>query len=447
MRTVKELTRKMKDSGVEWIGEIPEDWEVIRLKNMIGFYSGYAFKENELSGSGDKFVLRIGNIQNNKLSINSDTLKTNLNETTLKNQKVLNEDILIAMSGATVGKIVYIEQTVKRLYINQRVGIIRSPLNHLLKYYFLINGFREYIFLNSQGSAQPNISETEILNYMISLPPKSQQKSIADFLDKKTQEIDNIISKTKKAIEEYKRYKQSLITETVTKGLDENVEMKYSGIEWIGEIPEHWDTIKFKDLFKFGSGLTITKSDLLDEGIKVINYGEIHSKYKFDLDINRDELKCVDKSYLENRKNALINKGDFVFCDTSEDREGSGNCIVLRENNDELIFAGSHTVTARLIRNENPIYIRYMIMASSVKEQISSTVVGIKVYSITQAILKTIIGVLPPLKEQEEIANYLDKKCSQIDNIISTKEKLLTEMEAYKKSLIYETVTGKREVE
>ena len=88
-----------------------------------------------------------------------------------------------------------------------------------------------------------------------------------------------------------------------------------------------------------------------------------------------------------------------------------------------------------------------MIMASSVKEQISSIVVGIKVYSITQAILKTIIGVLPPLKEQEEIANYLDKKCSQIDNIISTKEKLLTEMEAYKKSLIYETVTGKREVE
>lgn len=433
---VKELTRKMKDSGIEWIGEIPEDWELVRISSIV--------KERS-----DK----VSSIDYEPLSVTKQGVVPQLEGVAKSNnpndrKKVIKGDFVINSRSDRKQScgIAPVDGSVSLINI---ILELKRILPEYTKYLLDNYGFAEEFYRWGTGIVDDlwSTNYEKMKRIIIPLPPQSQQKSIADFLDKKTEEIDNIISKTKKAIEEYKKYKQSLITETVTKGLDKNVEMKDSVIEWIGEIPEDWNTIKFKDLFKFGSGLTITKSDLLDEGIKVINYGEIHSKYKFDLDINRDELKCVDKSYLENRKNALINKGDFVFCDTSEDREGSGNCIVLRENNDELIFAGSHTVTARLIRNENPIYIRYMIMASSVKEQISSTVVGIKVYSITQAILKTIIGVLPPLKDQEEIANYLDKKCSQIDNIISTKEKLLTEMEAYKKSLIYETVTGKREVE
>ena len=422
------MTKKMKDSGIEWIGEIPEDWEIVQMRYLANITTGNKDTVDAEIDGKYPFFIRSKNIRR----INSYSYD--------------GEGILTAGDG-DIGEIFhYINGKVD---FHQRVYLFYKfkKISGKLLYFNLKSNLKKHISFFNAKTTVDSLRLPWLKEFPIPLPPQSQQKEIADFLDKKTQEIDNIISKTKKAIEEYKKYKQSLITETITKGLDENVEMKDSGIEWVGEIPEHWDTIKFKDLFKFGSGLTITKSDLLDEGIKVINYGEIHSKYKFDLDINRDELKCVDKSYLENRKNALINKGDFVFCDTSEDREGSGNCIVLRENNDELIFAGSHTVTARLTRNENPIYIRYMIMASSIKEQISSTVVGIKVYSITQAILKTIIGVIPPLKEQEQIASYLDEKTNQIDQIISTKEKLLTEMEAYKKSLIYETVTGKREVE
>ena len=418
----------MKDSGIEWIGEIPEDWEIVQMRYLANITTGNKDTVDAEIDGKYPFFIRSKNIRR----INSYSYD--------------GEGILTAGDG-DIGEIFhYINGKVD---FHQRVYLFYKfkKISGKLLYFNLKSNLKKHISFFNAKTTVDSLRLPWLKEFPIPLPPQSQQKEIADFLDKKVSEIDNIISKTKKAIEEYKKYKQSLITETVTKGLDKDVEMKDSGIEWVGEIPEHWDTIKFKDLFKFGSGLTITKSDLLDEGIKVINYGEIHSKYKFDLDINRDELKCVDKSYLENRKNALINKGDFVFCDTSEDREGSGNCIVLRENNDELIFAGSHTVTARLTRNENPIYIRYMIMASSIKEQISSTVVGIKVYSITQAILKTIIGVIPPLKEQEQIVSYLDKKTNQIDQIISTKEKLLIEMEAYKKSLIYETVTGKREVE
>lgn len=445
MGTVKELTRKMKDSGVEWIGEIPEDWEVVKLKNIARIMTG-----NTPSMSNEGYYSNSNGVPwikpDNLLELDGvSDAKLKLTESGKVQGRIVPKDTMLICVIGSIGKFGY---TIEDSAFNQQINAILFNSKVLKKYglyYMSVQKEQQKYYGNGNVVQILNASNQGMIYF--TLPLIEEQKAIANFLDKKTQEIDNIISKTKKAIEEYKKYKQSLITETVTKGLDKDVEMKDSGIEWIGEIPEHWDTIKFKDLFKFGSGLTITKSDLLDEGIKVINYGEIHSKYKFDLDINRDELKCVDKSYLENRKNALINKGDFVFCDTSEDREGSGNCIVLRENNDELIFAGSHTVTARLRRNENPIYIRYMIMASSIKEQISSTVVGIKVYSITQAILKTIIGVIPPLKEQEQIVSYLDKKTNQIDQIISTKEKLLIEMEAYKKSLIYETVTGKREVE
>lgn len=440
MRTVKELTRKMKDSGVEWIGEIPEDWEVIRLKNMIGFYSGYAFKENELSGSGDKFVLRIGNIQNNKLSINSDTLKTNLNETTLKNQKVLNEDILIAMSGATVGKIVYIEQTVKRLYINQRVGIIRSPLNHLLKYYFLINGFREYIFLNSQGSAQPNISETEILNYMISLPPKSQQKSIADFLDKKVSQIDNIISKTKKAIEEYKKYKQSLITETVTKGLDENVEMKDSGIEWIGETPEHWDIIRPNRVCKILRGnSSFQKTDLESKGDYIaLQYGRT---YKVDI-VDDSYRHYVDRSFY--KSDQIVENGDTVLISTSETMEDLGHSCFY--NRDDIGLLGGEQMCLK--PNKDNVQGKFLYYATKYFHiELNQYATGLKVYRFRLDDLKKINMVLPPKDEQYKIISFLDEKLPLIDQIISTKEKLLIEMEAYKKSLIYETVTGKREVE
>jgi type I restriction enzyme S subunit len=222
---------------------------------------------------------------------------------------------------------------------------------------------------------------------------------------------------------------------------NKNRRMKDSGVEWIGEIPEDWSVRKLRQVFDFNSGLSITKSDLIENGIKTINYGEIHSKYKFDLDLERDVLKGVDERYLKTNRKSLMTKGDFVFCDTSEDREGSGNCIFVREDRGMRIFAGSHTIVGKLKIKAEPVYIRYMLSARSIKDQISSAVVGIKVYSITQAILKNIIGIFPPLKEQRKIANFLDQKAAQIDHIIERTKESIEEYKKYKQSLITETVT------
>ncbi|MBV1820160.1 restriction endonuclease subunit S [Anaerosalibacter bizertensis] len=438
------MTRAMKDSGIDWIGEIPEGWKIQNLKSILR-------ERNELNNPvKTDFVLSLTNDRGVIPYSEKGDIGNKAKEDLTKYKLVYPNDIVVNSMNVIIGSV----------GLSKYFGVV-SPVYYMLYvrkeedsiyyYNYLFQTKELQIKLKGYGNG---IMEHRLRIPMINLnkvhlpyPPQFQQKAIADFLDKKVSEIDNIISKTKKVIEEYKKYKQSLITEVVTKGLDKTSPMKDSGIEWIGEIPEHWEVVRLRELFKFRSGLTITKSDLKDKGIKVINYGEIHSKYKFDLDINRDKLKSVDEEYLNIKKSALVSKGDFVFCDTSEDREGSGNCIVIRENKDELIFAGSHTVIAKLKRKENPIFVRYMLFANSIKEQISSTVVGIKVYSVTQSILKTILGILPPLQEQKAIASYLDQKCCQIDKIINSKQQLLIEMEKYKKSLIYEVVTGKREVE
>lgn len=217
--------------------------------------------------------------------------------------------------------------------------------------------------------------------------------------------------------------------------------MKDSGIEWIGEIPEEWETKRLRYIFDFNTGLTITRAELMEEGVPCINYGEIHSKYGFDLDLLRDELRCVDSSLLNNRQNAIVKEGDFIFCDTSEDVKGSGNCVYIKNSNNQNIFAGSHTIVARPIDDINTRYLAYLFSTQEWKAQIRSVVSGIKVFSITQNILKSSSAIIPPKKNQKLICYYLDKKCAQIDSVIKAKEKTNEKLKEYRQSIIYETVT------
>lgn len=230
------MAREMKDSGVEWIGEIPKEWEIIKLKKMMTFLNGYAFEGSRLSFEGKYPVIRIGDIFNNKIDTkNSNKINlTNDEEEALEKFLIKKNDILIAMSGATVGKLAFIDNIKEKAYINQRVGILKSNMNKYLFYSLSNNMFLKYIYLLSIGSAQPNISSMGIENYIIAIPTLEEQEKIVNYLDKKISDIDLIIEKTKTTIEDYKKYKQSIITEAVTKGLNPNVEMKDSGIEWIG---------------------------------------------------------------------------------------------------------------------------------------------------------------------------------------------------------------------
>lgn len=214
---------------------------------------------------------------------------------------------------------------------------------------------------------------------------------------------------------------------------------KDSGVEWLGDIPEHWATSKLRYMFTFGKGLSITKENLRDTGVPCVNYGEVHSKYRFELDPKIHTLKCVDENYLKSSASALIETGDIVFADTSEDIEGSGNFTQLIGN--EQVFAGYHTIIARPIDKECWRFYAYLLDSKELRSQIQYTVKGVKVFSITQAILKGIDIWLPSIKERVKISNFLDHETAKIDTLIEKQQQLIKLLKEKRQAVISHAVT------
>ncbi len=433
------MTRKMKDSGVEWIGEIPEDWEKKKLKNVAQFKNGLAHEKNiDMDGKyivvNSKFVSTEGrvNIYSNEL-----IMKLNLN------------DVCIVMSDVPNGKAFakcYIIEQDNKYTLNQRIGCFYD-ININLRYFYYYLNRNNGLLLFDDGINQTNLRKPDLLNLIFLIPSPKEQERIAVYLDGKCNKIDKTIEKEKEVIEKLKEYKQSVITESVTKGLNPDVKMKDSGVEWISEIPEHWEVIKLKQVFSFRKGLSITKDNLVEQGVKVISYGQIHSKNNNGVSIDDSLIRYVGKEYLESGKQSLVSQNDFIFADTSEDLNGVGNCVFV--DLDEEIFAGYHTIILTPINRENISdwkYFAYLYKTDCWRSQIRSRVSGIKLFSITQKILKQAEVIMPDIKEQQEIISYLDKKCSAIDKLITNKEQVIEKLTEYKKSLIYECVTGKKEV-
>jgi type I restriction enzyme S subunit len=215
--------------------------------------------------------------------------------------------------------------------------------------------------------------------------------------------------------------------------------LKPSGVEGFGEIPADWEVTKMAFTFSFGKGLSITKEDLQDEGVPSITYGDIHSRFGFQINPEVDEVRCVDHRYLKSGRTALLQFGDFIFADTSEDIAGSGNFTHL--NSRASAFAGYHTITARAKRELDVRFVAYLFDSEPFRNQIRNSVSGVKVFSITQTILKNAKLLLPPVPEQQAIAALLDDCCGQVDSMIIDLEQQVELLQQYKKALITETVT------
>lgn len=430
--------RKMKDSGIAWIGEIPEGWscnigkrilllqkrEVLPSDEIITCFrdgevtlrknrreEGFTFSEKEIGYQG----IEIGDIVIHGMDGFAGAI--GISDSRGKGSPVLS--VCIPKSNMDANYIVYYLRTL-------------ATNNVFLA---LATGIRE---------RSCDLRWNKIANLDFILPNFEEQKQIADFLDKKCAEIDKLIELQESMIEKLKEYKQSVITQAVTKGLDPDVPMKDSGIEWIGKIPDGWEIIKIKDSFNLGKGLPITKADLLQNGVPVISYGQIHSKSNNGVSINDSLIRFVKEDYYKSAPYALVNKGDFIFADTSEDIEGCGNCVYLDAANS--LFAGYHTIVMKSKKKQSNKYFAYLFKSDIWRSQIRTKVSGIKVFSVTQRILKDIQLLLPSNIIQQQIADYLDKKCVEIDDLIKLKEQKIEKLKEYKKSLIYEYVTGKKEV-
>lgn len=212
---------------------------------------------------------------------------------------------------------------------------------------------------------------------------------------------------------------------------------KDSGIEWLGQIPGHWEIVPMKRMFSFGKGLPITKADLVESGQPVISYGQIHSKQNPGTHIEDHLLRYVPSSLTDGYESSAVSVGDFIFADTSEDLEGCGNAVYIDR---EGIYAGYHAIIAKSKRPDNK-YFAYLFLTDLWRSQIRSMVFGVKVYSITRSVLSQASLIIPPLSEQEVIASYLDYKIGQVDLLLAEKEKQMKDLQQYRMSLISETVT------
>ena len=219
-------------------------------------------------------------------------------------------------------------------------------------------------------------------------------------------------------------------------------EMKDSGISWVGDIPQNWEMKRLKYLFKFCKGLPITKDNLIDQGLPVISYGQIHAKTNNGVDVRPHLLRFVDFSYQTFYPLSQVMRGDFVFADTSEDYDGCGNCVYKR--NDSLLFAGYHTIIAHSIIESDNRFFAYLFLTDIWRRQIREKVSGVKVFSITQKTLSNSYIILPPLAEQQRIAEFLDRECGKIDGLKADIQAQIDTLEQYKRSVITEVVTHGR---
>ena len=429
----------LKDSKTRWLGQIPTDWDMVRVKDCFDRKNKKANQKNPIVLSLTRSGVKIRDITSNEGQLAADY--TNYNPVA-KDDILINPMDLVSGDNCNISKV---EGVISPAYVNLRYKKGINP--RFYNYYFKLQYWLGAFFAHGYGVSFDNrwtLSYETLSKYPIVLPPSEEQEKIADFLDEKCAEIDNLSEDIQKQIDILNDYKKSVITRAVTKGLDPNAEMKDGRVDWAKNIPKTWKVTKLKYLFDFGKGLNITKADLVPEGLPVVSYGQIHSKLNDKTSLSEELLRFVDNRYQVRYPQCRIKQGDFVFADTSEDYEGCGNCVYKRDNS--KVFAGYHSIILKAKQNSDNRYLAYLFTTDLWRKQIRTAVSGVKVFSITQNILSRASVILPPEKEKLIIADYLDSVCSDIEYSISAKYSQLENLTIYKKSIIYEYVTGKKRV-
>lgn len=445
-----------KESGVDWINKIPSGWFISDFRRGIELLTDFEangsfadVKKNVDLESDDNFAwyLRATDLEKGRIGIvdGNKTVDEKAYEF-LSKTKLYGGELLVAKRGE-IGKVYLTPKLDCKTTLAPNLYLIR--LNRLINPEYSAYWFKSYygqatLKLANKSTTIGALYKDDVKACPFVYPSAEEQIKIVSFLNFETSRIDNLIAEKENFINLLEEKQQALISHVVTKGLDDGVEMKDSGVEWIGGVPLETQVLRFRYLFNFGRGLTITKENLIEQGIKVVNYGEIHSKYNFELDTARDQLKSVDESYLLTSNDSLVTKGDFIFADTSEDLEGAGNFTHLIS--DEEIFAGYHTVVCRLKTKANSRYISYFLDSSAFRTQVQSVMKGVKVFSISQKVLKDTWVCLPPVEVQNEIVRFLDRQRSKINELTEETKKSIELLKEHRSALISAAVTGKIDV-
>lgn len=434
-------TRKMKDSGVEWLGAVPEGWKILPSRTLFSEVK----QKNDDGNETRQFSFRYGQIVDKDKSGRSD---------------VTTEETITAYRVVTPDTIMINGLNLNYDFISQRVAIVKergiitsaylalAPKKDLIEPSYALYLFKGYdskqVFHGHGSGIRKTLNYSDFAEIKSVLPPLPEQRAIAAYLDKRCAKIDAMVADAKKLIEEYKQWKASIIFEAVTGkvGVDGRCscrKMRDSGVEWIGAVPEGWKIKRFKYIatsLRKGSG--ITKEEVFEDGdLPCVRYGEIYSRYGFTVD------DCISKTKKESLQDLVwVSCGDILFACTGELVEEIGKNI-LYAGNVPCVAGGDIMVASH---DQNPAFLNYYLGCHSTQFQKSRNKTKLKVVHVKTSDIANLLVLLPPLPEQLAIAAYLDRKCAAIDRVVAEKEGLIADLEQYKKSLIFECVTGKREV-
>lgn len=411
------MAEQMKPSGIDWIGDIPESWSMIKLKYfsyLKGRIGWQGLTADEFIDEGP-YLITGTDFENGRIQFDRSYHISNERYNQAPEIQLKVGDLLVTKDG-TVGKMAYIDILPDKASLNSHLLLIR-PLKNKFDNRFLFwlmsslvfNSYTEYA---QDGTVMASLSQEKIGNFIAFFPKIKEQQVIADFLDKECAQIDSIAADLEKQIELLQKYKKSLITETVTKGLDKSAPMKDSGVDWIGDIPKHWNIKRMKYFLSISSGDAIT-TDHLEEG-KYPVYG------------GGKQIGYFNKYNVEKNQIIIGRVGANCGCVTITDTPSwaTDNALIVK--------------TFCYFK-----YIYYILLSANLNRLndanaqplITSTKVGNCAVPFTTSFI-----------QQKQIAQYLDEHCKKIEDVITEKQKQLETIQQHKKSLIYEYVTGKKRV-
>ena len=427
---------EMKDSGIEWIGGMPAHWQVKVLFQLV---SQVKNKNRDLLET-NLLSLSYGKIKRKSIDDTDGLLPASFDGCNI----IEKDDIVLRLTDLQNDHTsLRVGRATERGIITSAYITIHPTNSQMSEYlYYLLHSFDiKKGFYGMGAGVRQGLNYDEVKMLKFPLPPLDEQTAIASYLDTQCAKIDEIIAQAKASIEDYKQWKASIIYEAVTKGLDPNVEMKDSGIEWIKQIPQHWGKSKIKKVAQAFNGDRSSNypsgDDIVSSGILFITSNNLGS---IELNIGIPSNKYITPQKYNELRGAKVQINDIVFCL----RGSVGKCSINKQ-----IMEGTIASSLVVIRAEsiNPDYLNYVLQNSAVSEMALTTAIGIGSLNLSAENIMSFVIPLPSPAEQSIIVRYLNHKCKTVEGLITEKQSLIDDLESYKKSLIYEVVTGKRRIE
>ena len=432
----------MKESGIDWIGQIPEEWEVIKVKfftYMKGRIGWQGLKADEFIDEGPYLVTGT-DFKNGRVNWDTAYHISQKRYEQAPEIQLKQGDLLVTKDG-TVGKLALIDELPDSASLNSHLLVLR-PLfnrydNHFLYYVLSSLEFKNYFQKVSIGSTMDSLSQEKMGEFIFALPNINEQNSISRYLDKKTAQLDKAKALLEKQIQKLKDYRASLIYETITKGLDKTVPMKDSGIYWIGKVPQGWGVSKLKNLLKIKDGTHDTPS-YVDSGIPLITTKNINSFSNY---IDFSTAKNISyKDYILINRRSDVEYGDILMPMIGT---VGGAVQVTTKNSFSIKNVALFKAGFDLIMSK---YLYYQLNSDIVNNQLEFLMSGGVQSFVSISILEQLQIINPSEKDKKKIVRFLDEKTQKIDKLIQIKNQQIENINKQRQTLIYDYVTGKRRV-